>query len=316
MYYNFNLNKFPQITRFYSVTRDTIWEITEKDNILICIHSGRCVITYENIDYALNPGDMFFIPANHSYRRSPLENLMCTMTYIHFSLSTEIEQLEFFELAKKISDSKEYIDNQLLDGVHVLKNQSAIYLKNKYTLTSPKERFKQLNDIRLISVRRQLMCGLQSSIILCDILASLSQNTIEEISTESYISPTTKVPDNLKKAIRYIRDHYTEQISLDCLAAHCNISTRQLIRYFKNAFNKTPINYITEYKISRAKELLYNQPHLTIGEISDELGFDNQHYFTRVFTKTTGESPSHYRYRTVHYKEYVKQKAHDDTFSQ
>ena len=77
--------------------------------------------------------------------------------------------------------------------------------------------------------------------------------------------------------------------------------------YFKNAFNKTPINYITEYKISRAKELLYNQPHLTIGEISDELGFDNQHYFTRVFAKTTGESPSHYRYRTVHYKEYVKE---------
>lgn len=302
MYYSFNLNEFPQITRFYSVTRNTVWEIAEKDNIVIYIQSGRCLISYENEEYQLNQGDIFFIPANHMYKRYPIDNLMCTMTYIHFSLSNELEQLELHEVAKRISDSKEKIDNQLLDGVNVLWNQSAIYLKNKYSLKKHGDSFRQLNDIRLISIRRQLMCGLQSSIILCGILSTLSQNTIEEVSSESYISSTPKVPDNLKKAIRYIRDHYTEQISLDDLVAHCNVSKRQLIRYFKAAFNKTPITYVTEYKISRAKELLYTQRQLTIGEISDELGFDNQHYFTRVFSKLTGETPSQYRYRIANYK--------------
>lgn len=301
MYYYFNLNNFPQITRFYSVTRNTVWEITERDNVVIYIQSGHCFISYENVEYQLNPGDIFFIPANHIYKRYPMDNRMCTMTYIHFSLPNEIEQLELHEAARKIADSKEDIDNQLLNGVHVLWNQSAIYLRNKYSLVNHQECFRQLNDIRLISIKRQLMCGLQSSIILCGILSTLSQNTIEEISTEGYISSTPKVPDNLKKAIRYIRDHYTEQILLDHLAEHCNISKRQLIRYFNTAFNKTPIAYITEYKISRAKELLYKQPQLTIGEISDELGFDNQHYFTRVFIKTTGETPSHYRQRTVYF---------------
>ena len=302
MYYSFNLNDFPQITRFYSVTRNTVWEIAEKDNIVIYIQSGRCLISYENEEYQLNQGDIFFIPANHMYKRYPIDNLMCTMTYIHFSLSNELEQLELHEVAKRISDSKEKIDNQLLDGVNVLWNQSAIYLKNKYSLKKHGDSFRQLNDIRLISIRRQLMCGLQSSIILCGILSTLSQNTIEEVSSESYISSTPKVPDNLKKAIRYIRDHYTEPISLDDLASHCNVSKRQLIRYFKAAFNKTPITYVTEYKISRAKELLYTQRQLTIGEISDELGFDNQHYFTRVFSKLTGETPSQYRYRIANYK--------------
>lgn len=302
MYYSFNLNEFPQITRFYSVKRNTVWEIAEKDNIVIYIQSGRCLISYENEEYQLNQGDIFFIPANHMYKRYPIDNLMCTMTYIHFSLSNELEQLELHEVAKRISDSKEKIDNQLLDGVNVLWNQSAIYLKNKYSLKKHGDSFRQLNDIRLISIRRQLMCGLQSSIILCGILSTLSQNTIEEVSSESYISSTPKVPDNLKKAIRYIRDHYTEPISLDDLASHCNVSKRQLIRYFKAAFNKTPITYVTEYKISRAKELLYTQRQLTIGEISDELGFDNQHYFTRVFSKLTGETPSQYRYRIANYK--------------
>lgn len=147
------------------------------------------------------------------------------------------------------------------------------------------------------------MCGLQSSINLCAILASLSQHTIECITNNVITKNPEKIPPNLKKAIRYIRSHYTEKISLNELAFQCNVSKQQLIRYFKDAFHVTPAAYITNYKISRAKELLFNQPQLSIGEISDELGFDNQHYFSRVFMKETGETPSHYRYRTVHYSE-------------
>lgn len=308
MYYYFDLKEFPQITRFYSVTRNTIWEITEIDNIIIFIQEGSCSITYENVEHTLNAGDIFFVPANHVYTRRPIDNSLCTMTYIHFSLSNNIEQLELHEVAKKISDSKTEIDNQILDGAFFLSNQSAIYLQNQYTLKDYEPIFNQLNDIRLMSIRRQVMCGLQSSIVLCSILAALSQHTIESVTTDSYIHQSKKVPDNLKKAIRYIRSNYTEKISLEELALHCNVSKQQLIRYFKTAFHQTPLIYITEYKINRAKELLFNQPQLTIGEISDELGFDNQHYFTRVFLKTTGETPSHYRYRTIHYSEYMKDK--------
>ena len=311
MYYFYDLEAFPQVTRFYRVTRNTVWEIAENDNILIFIQDGNCSITYENVEYSLKPGDIFFIPANHIYTRRAIDGLMCTMTYIHFTFSREIEQLEQDELVQKISDSKTELDNQILDGAHFLTNQNTLYLQNKFTFKNHEKVFQQLNDIRLMSARRQLMCGLQSSIILCSILSSLSQYTIEAVSIDDAIARTKKVPDNLKKAIRYIRSHYTEKISLDELADHCNVSKQQLIRYFKSAFQQTPIAYITEYKINRAKELLFNQPHLTIGEISDELGFDNQHYFTRVFLKATSETPSHYRYRTVKYTEYVKQQENE-----
>ena len=43
--------------------------------------------------------------------------------------------------------------------------------------------------------------------------------------------------------------------------------------------------------------------NLLISEIASELGFGNQYYFTKLFTKHTGETPSHYRYRTHNYKE-------------
>ena len=308
MYYCFNLEKFPQIPHFYSVTRNTVWEITDHNNILIFIREGSCSINYENEDFILHPGDIFFIPANHAYTRRSINNQMCTMTYIHFSIINELEQLEPNEIVERISNSKAQIDNQILDGKFFPSNQNTIYLQNKYSLSNHEKIFKQLNDIFLMSIRRQLMCGLQSSIALCNILSALSQHTIEEVSTNAYVTSSNRVPDNLKRAIRYIRSNYTRKITLDDLASYCNVSKQQLIRYFKTAFHQTPIAYITEYKINHAKKLLFNQPQLTIGNISDELGYNNQYYFTRAFLKATGETPSHYRYRTVHYSEYVNGK--------
>ena len=301
MYYFYELDNFPIIRQFYSVTRNTVWQITDSDNILIFITEGTCSISFSNEEYILTPGDVFFIPANHSYCRRSINGTMCTMYYIHFSFSREVEQINFDDLLKKISDAKIFLDNQILYGEYLLTYENKIYLQNKTSVKNYHELFKRLDDIQLFSIKRQIMCGLQSSNSLCSILSALSQHTIDTVSSDTALIIHTKVPDNLRKAIRFIRSHYTEKISLDELANYCNVSKQQLIRYFHASFHCTPVEYITDYKISRAKELLFNQPHLSIKEISNELGFNNQHYFTKVFIKCTGESPSNYRYRIAHY---------------
>jgi len=301
MHYLYELDKFPLIKQFYSVTRNTVWQITDSDNILIFITEGTCSISFSNEEYILTPGDVFFIPANHSYLRRSINNTMCTMYYIHFSLSHEVEQIDFDDILKKISDAKAFLDNQILDGAPLLSYKNTLYLQNKISIKNYHDLFKSLNDISLFSIKRQLMCGLQSSICLCSILTTLSQYTIDSVYSNAILKAPEKIPDNLKKAIRYIRSHYAEKITLDELADYCNVSKQQLIRYFHATFHCTPVTYIIDYKISRAKELLFNHPHLTIKEISDELGFNNQHYFTKLFIKSTGESPSAYRYRTTHY---------------
>ncbi len=309
MYYSFELNEFPLITQSYSVTRNTVWEIAEQDNMIIFIHDGSCAITCEHEKSILQKGDIYFIPANHPYCRYSIDNTMCTMSYIHFTLSSKIEQIGLPELIKQISDVKNTLDNQLLNGAPLLSKQSNIYLQGKNTLKDYSKVFQQSNKIITFSSSRELMSGLHASIVLCSILTSLSQNTIEQASTDSMLTNSSGIPDNLKKAIQYIRSHYTEPITLNDLTAHCNVSKQQLIRYFKTAFQTTPVAYITAYKISLAKELLFRQTHLSIKEISDELGFDNQHYFTRVFTKITGETPSDYRYRTNHFPHRSKKEA-------
>lgn len=303
MYYLFELNYFPSITQFYSVTRNTVWQIADKDHILIFVKSGCCSITFSGETYLLNSGNIFFIPANHSYTRRSVNNTMCTMTYIHFAASPKIHEVDLPELTQKVTAAKNILDDQILNGDSLFSMQNSIYLKNHYILSNPVSIFHFLDDIQLFSTKRQLMCGLQSSISLCSILSSLSQSTLETMPTDTTLNSSSQIPDNLKNAIRYIRSHYAEKISLEELSEHCHISKQQLIRYFHTTFHCTPIAYITDYKISCAKDLLFNQPHLTIKEISDELGFNNQHYFAKVFLKSTGETPSHYRERTLHYQE-------------
>ena len=303
MHYSFELNQFPVVTEFYSVTRNTYWKIAERNNILIFINNGECVISCDGESYTLKKGDVFFIPQNHPYTRCAIDNALCTMTYIHFLAADEIRSDSAAHLSAVFSETKARLDNELLSGETALSYPKTIYLGNKNTLPDSEKLFSLTNDIKLISVKRQLMCNLQSSIILCDILARLSQNTIDEILADNTLKNAALVPANLKMAIGYITKHYSEKISLTELADYCHVSKQQLIRYFKKAFNTTPINYIIDYKLSKAKELLFYSPQTSIKEIAAELGFDNQHYFTRIFSKFNNETPSHYRYRTVHYDE-------------
>ncbi len=301
MYYCVKLDQFPVITHHYRVVRNTVWEITDKDNILIFIEDGCCSITYEAKQYTLKKGDVFFIPKNHAYCRRPIDGAMCTMTYIHFSLSNEFVSVELPELTKTITAERNRLDQKILENAPHLFEQYTLYFQNQIRLEDDSKVFQSLAEIQLFSTGRHLMRDFQSSIALCSILSRLSQDTIHKVSSDNLLASDNKIPTNLKKSILYIRSHYTEPISLSDLAAYCNLSKQQIIRYFKSAFQKTPTVYINEYKVNRAKELLFNQPHLTIKEIAGELGFESQHYFARVFLKTTGETPSHYRDRTIHF---------------
>ena len=59
----------------------------------------------------------------------------------------------------------------------------------------------------------------------------------------------------------------------------------------------TPIQYINNYRVSRAQMMIRDHPHLSVKEIAYELGFENPHYFSRIFTQILGESPRSMRIR-------------------
>lgn len=301
MYYKFKLVTLPKITKFYSVVRNTVWQISDKDNILIIINEGICEISCDTDTFSAKESDVVFIPANHSYCRRSVNGTMCKMTYIHFTIDCDSEQLERKMLSADIIEQKQLIDEEMISETQPATYPQNIYIQNHNIGLDINKLAKILSDITLFSAKREITSFLQSSAALCEILIYLTDNTLSSAADNSALESAVSVPYNLKKAVAYIRRHYTQTVTLDDLARCCNVSKQQVTRYFKDAFDDTPINYAIKYKITKAKELLFNHPQLTVTEIAYELGFNDQHYFSRIFKKITDETPSHYKYRVHHY---------------
>lgn len=98
----------------------------------------------------------------------------------------------------------------------------------------------------------------------------------------------------LHRAIEYFDENYQDKVSISVLAQLCNMSPSQFTRAFKREFGATVRTYLVSYRIDRACELLSNSM-LSVGDIAFTCGFHDHAYFSRMFRRHTGMSPSDYR---------------------
>jgi len=92
---------------------------------------------------------------------------------------------------------------------------------------------------------------------------------------------------------QYITENYTEKILLDNICFIFGTNKTTLCQDFKNVYKTTVVSYINELKIKEAKALL-RENKLSVTEISEKLGFNSIHYFSRLFKKATGHTPKEY----------------------
>lgn len=97
----------------------------------------------------------------------------------------------------------------------------------------------------------------------------------------------------LDPARTYLDEHFCEEFSLEMLAELCGMSATYFRRLFHSVYHETPAEYRRRLRIARAEDLiLCGQYHLA--EIASLCGYPDPAYFSRVFKKTLGVSPSHY----------------------
>lgn len=104
----------------------------------------------------------------------------------------------------------------------------------------------------------------------------------------------TVMGTRMQKFLQYISEHYGEDISLNRLAESANVSKSECLRCFKTSMQTTPYKYLTEYRLSKAAELLKNSDE-PIGTISGSVGFRQISHFGKCFKEKTGFSPRDYR---------------------
>ncbi len=106
-----------------------------------------------------------------------------------------------------------------------------------------------------------------------------------------YVPPSKK--QVLIPVIEYIAENYTQKIKNDTLSSIAGLSTVYFRRLFKEVYGISPIEYIKELKIKKAKEMLRSD-YGSISDIALSLGYQNIYDFSRDFKKHTGISPSKY----------------------
>ncbi len=131
--------------------------------------------------------------------------------------------------------------------------------------------------------------------------SSLSQ--VNALSDELLLDYVHRVRESKKVAscstqiricCEYINLHLDEKLGLDFLAKEVGYSEYHLSRKFKQEMGCSIIDYIQNERLEKAKYLL-TTTNTNIEEISMDLGFGSRSYFTSIFRKNTGETPSEYR---------------------
>lgn len=172
------------------------------------------------------------------------------------------------------------------ETVKILKKYN-LYPHHLFHVNSGEE-CKRLFDkiIRELQLKRKNFSSL-TNLYFEELLLLLSRQIAEESSEWN------KSNKLIEQAIEYFHKEYRNNLSIQEYANKCNISCCWFIRSFKKYTGTTPGQYLTNIRINKAKELLKNGT-FNISETAEFVGYDNPLYFSRIFKKNVGMSPSEY----------------------
>lgn len=135
------------------------------------------------------------------------------------------------------------------------------------------------------------------SVIMQSPVFSGIASTVIQIITNA-LQRSKPVRSDIAYAISYIRDHFTEDLSLEKLAVISNMSKNHFSSLFKKETHYSFVEYVNRQRIEYAKQLLMNSTLRTY-EIADQIGISDYRYFCRLFNRYTGKQPGDYRHNFV-----------------
>lgn len=102
------------------------------------------------------------------------------------------------------------------------------------------------------------------------------------------------VSRQMERIMEYIEQNYAQNLTLEQLAAIICVTPGHLCKLFRSRLGLSPIQYINQYRIARAKVFM-SCTEMSITEIAERVGFSTIHYFCRLFKEKVKMSPTQYR---------------------
>lgn len=245
---------------FLDEPKSSKWNIAlspTKHHIFLLVIRGSVTYFIENQAISLQAGDALFIPPG-TWRSAETDPTTFHMMYsIHFNDST-VDNERLFDIKKN----------------GVIKPLRYDYLKQR------------------LSVLYECWIGkLPYYTTICQGILLEVLGIIKRELHHSYASSPIK-RNQVHRIQKHIVQHFREPIRLDDLSKLVDRTPNYISNMFKEVTGYTPVEYMHQIRISTANEMLHNT-NMTIGEISDYLGYCDQTYFNFMYKKVVGQPPSH-----------------------
>lgn len=174
------------------------------------------------------------------------------------------------------------------------------YYLEKLGVTEQKPVVRLGGDVQLFSLFEDVLEGLEHGSTLTHLIYAAHSLThlmgVILRHKDEFWRGEGDVKERVAGSIGFMKEHLQEPLRIATLAAVVNLSRSHYTEIFRRVTGYAPLMYLNHLRMQRAVQLL-NSSNLSIKAISEQLGYSDQFYFSRAFTKLHGHSPSEHRRR-------------------
>ena len=268
---------FPvKITRNKRFERGPIFESHWHEQFqILYFEQGEALIHCNSHPYEVKPGDLVIINSNEiHYGETICQHL------VYYIVKVDLN----FLLGNQVDFCQTKYLNPLLQGRIRFQNH----------ISQDDDLAVQVQQIVNEYNEQEIGCELAVKSCIYHIIVLLLRRYQQDTLHKNRQDSQQKNMHQLRTVLKYMDQHYNENISLSQLASLANMSSQHFCRLFKNITGKSAVDYMNCLRINKAVTLL-SESDLNISEVAMAVGFDDSNYFSRLFKKYQKTSPSSMR---------------------
>ncbi|MDE6274815.1 MAG: AraC family transcriptional regulator [Clostridiales bacterium] len=236
------------------------WDATDSLHFIIF---GKGTLVANGVEHHLSKGDVFLLYAREEYEYYP--DPIDPWSYIW---------IDFHSNGTK----------KLFEECGLSPQNPTVHLTD---LSSSLSMLKAIFEAYDASDLQQLVCSGYFILLLSELIKNADRK--KALGSSAHIKQR-----HIRDIITYINNNFRLPLTIEKIAGENHISASRMMAVFAKEAGMSPIVYLNRFRISTACEMLHSTD-LSIGEVSDAVGIDDQLYFSRMFKKQKGVSPREYR---------------------
>lgn len=260
------------------------------DYELVFLFDGELAVKTKEEEYTLTSGDVHIMPPLVWHTRYAPVGCPLKLYSVHFDISYMGDEYDFSPInvySDPLKQNPEVIetDRTLTDRPYYTLHN--IELPKKLKVRDPLAFMEILNSAMDAFTQKRFGYELDLKIYMMQLLKSV----LLDLHDHNYKKLYTRREKDLMECVEYIKSHYNQKIDLEWLAGEHGLSLNYFRRLFTESVGKSPSDFQTDLRIAHAIDYMRTGTY-SIAQVATLVGYEDFHYFSRVFKKKKNCSPS------------------------